>query len=712
MHLQPDRGIDSRVDYYPTHEYQGFRIRRGRPLPFGTTIVPNGVNFSVFSSSAVSCTLVLFHKHEPAPIVEIEFPQEFRIGDVYSMIVFDLDYEDLEYGYRFDGPWDLAGGQRFDRTKILFDPYSKVLGGRDVWRKELDARDIYPHRSRLVFDDFDWENDRALETPLRDLVIYELHVRGFTAHNSSNVTAPGTFAGLREKIPYLKELGINCIELLPVFEFDEWENSHKHPKTGEELLNYWGYSTLAFFAPKAGYAATGRLGMQVDEFKAMVKDLHRAGIEVILDVVFNHTAEGDHRGPTLCYRGIDNRTYYMLTPDGYYLNFSGCGNTLNCNHPVVRNLVLDCLRYWSAEYHIDGFRFDLASILDRDPNGVPLANPPLLESLAYDPVLSKCKLIAEAWDAGGLYQVGSFPAYGRWAEWNGKFRDCVRRFVKGDPGLVWEIGSRIQGSPDLYQYRGPSASVNFITCHDGFTLHDMVSYSGKHNEANGENNRDGSDDNASWNWGCEGESADRDIRALRRQLMKNAFCLLLLSSGIPMILMGDEVGRTQRGNNNGYCHDSELTWMDWTLLQQNPELLKFVQKLLMFRKTHAALRAATFYRHTDYLGVGMPDISFHGPTPFSPDTSQNSRCIAWMLCGKYAKPPHEDIYIAMNSHWDSLTVQVPRACDGELWRVVVNTSMPAPDDIYACCGPLINDPEHVILGGRSVVMLTAGQSPA
>ena len=713
MHLQPDRGMDSRVDYYPTQEYQGFRIRRGRPLPFGTTIVPNGVNFSVFSGSAVSCTLVLFHKHEPAPIVEIEFPQEFRIGDVYSMIVFDLDYEDLEYGYRFDGPWDLAGGQRFDRTKILFDPYSKVLGGRDVWRKELDARDIYPHRSRLVFDDFDWENDRALETPLRDLVIYELHVRGFTAHNSSNVTAPGTFAGLREKIPYLKELGINCIELLPVFEFDEWENSRKHPKTGEELLNYWGYSTLAFFAPKAGYAATGQLGMQVDEFKAMVKDLHRAGIEVILDVVFNHTAEGDHRGPTLCYRGIDNRTYYMLTPDGYYFNFSGCGNTLNCNHPVVRNLVLDCLRYWSAEYHIDGFRFDLASILDRDPNGVPLANPPLLELLAYDPVLSKCKLIAEAWDAGGLYQVGSFPAYGRWAEWNGKFRDCVRRFVKGDPGLVWEIGSRIQGSPDLYQYRGPSASVNFITCHDGFTLHDMVSYSGKHNEANGENNRDGSDDNASWNWGCEGESPDRDIQALRRQLMKNAFCLLLLSGGIPMILMGDEVGRTQRGNNNGYCHDSELTWMDWTLLQQNPELLKFVQKLLMFRKTHAALRAATFYRHTDYLGVGMPDISFHGTTPFSPDTSQNSRCIAWMLCGKYAKPAHEDIYIAMNSHWDSLTVQVPRASDGEPWRVVVNTSMPAPDDIYdACRGPLINDPKHVIVGGRSVVMLTAGQSPA
>lgn len=709
--MQHDKGMESRIDYYPTHERQGFRLRRGRPLPFGAAMVPNGVNFSVFSSSADSCTLVLFRKHEPAPMVEIEFPREFRTGDVYSMIVFDLDYEDLEYGYRFDGPRDHGSGQRFDRTKILFDPYSKILGGRDVWRKEPDASDIYPYRSRLSFDDFDWENDHALETPLQDLVIYELHVRGFTAHPSSHTTAPGTFSGLREKIPYLKELGINCIELLPIFEFDEWENRRRNPETGEQLLNYWGYSTLAFFAPKAGYAATGQLGMQADEFKALVKELHRAGIEVILDVVFNHTAEGDHRGPTLCYRGIDNRTYYMLTPDGYYLNFSGCGNTLNCNHPVVRNLVLDCLRYWSAEYHIDGFRFDLASILDRDQNGAPLANPPLLESLAYDPVLSKCKLIAEAWDAGGLYQVGSFPAYGRWAEWNGKFRDCMRRFLKGGPGLAWEMGSRIQGSPDLYQHRGPSASVNFITCHDGFTLYDMVSYSYKHNEANGEQNRDGSDDNESWNWGHEGESPDCKIQALRKQLMKNAFCLLLLSNGIPMILMGDEAGRTQLGNNNSYCHDSELTWMDWTLVQQNADLFRFVKKLLAFRRTHAALRAGKFFRHSDYLGVGMPDISFHGTMPFSPDTSQGSCSIAWMLCGKYATPAHEDIYVAVNSHWDSLTFQVPRASNGSLWKVVVNTSMATPEDIYdACCGPKIQDSAHVIVGGRSLMVLTAGQS--
>ncbi len=400
---------EERIDFYPTHEVDGVRFRRGRPLPFGATIVPNGVNFSVFSSSADSCTLVLFNKHEPRPFAEIEFPREFRIGDVYSIIVFDLDYETLEYGFRFSGPWDPATGQRFDKTKILSDPYARVLGGRDVWREEPDWNDIYQHRARLSFDDFDWEGDTPLEIPTKDLIIYEAHVRGFTADPSSKVSAPGTFAGLLEKIPYLKSLGVNCLELLPIYEFDEWENNRKHPETGELLLNYWGYSTVGFFAPKAGYAATGRLGMQVDELKNLIKELHRAGIEVMLDVVFNHTAEGDQRGPYISYRGIDNRTYYILTPEGYYYNFSGCGNTLNCNHPVVRNMVLDCLRYWASEYHIDGFRFDLASILGRDQNGAPLSNPPLLESLAYDPVLSKCKLIAEAWDAGWVVSGWVIP---------------------------------------------------------------------------------------------------------------------------------------------------------------------------------------------------------------------------------------------------------------------------------------------------------------
>ncbi|RPJ02257.1 MAG: glycogen debranching enzyme, partial [Chloroflexi bacterium] len=488
-----------RIDIYPTHTHEGFQLRAGRQLPFGASAVPGGVNFSIYSSHATTCALVLFEKGAQKPLAEIPFPDEFRIGNVFAMIVFGLDYENTEYGYRMDGPWDPTNGQRFDKTKTLMDPYAKAIGGRDVWGKTPDWNDLYQHRARLVYDDFDWESDRPLEKPIEDLVIYEMHVRSFTRDESSGVRHRGTFAGLREKIGYLKDLGVNCVELLPVYEFDEFENSRPSPITGELLLNYWGYSTVGFFAPKAGFAATGHLGMQVDEFKTLVKELHKNGIEVILDVVFNHTAEGDQRGPYISFRGLDNKTYYMLTPEGYYFNFSGTGNTLNCNHPVVRDMVLDCLRYWAAEYHVDGFRFDLAAILGRAQNGAPLPNPPLLEALAHDPVLAKCKLIAEAWDAGGLYQVGSFPAYGRWAEWNGKYRDAVRRFIKGDEGLIGEIAQRLQGSPDLYAFRGPTASVNFLTAHDGFTLNDLVSYNDKHNEANGEDNNDGANDNYSWN---------------------------------------------------------------------------------------------------------------------------------------------------------------------------------------------------------------------
>ena len=698
---------EERIDFYPTHEADGIRFRRGRPLPFGATIVPNGVNFSIFSSSADSCTLVLFHKHEPKPFAEIEFPREFRIGDVYSIIVFDLDPEDLEYGYRFSGPWDPASGQRFDKSKILSDPYARVLGGRDVWREQPDWNDIYQHRARLSFDDFDWEGDTALEIPTKDLMIYEAHVRGFTAHPSSKVSAPGTFAGLREKIPYLKSLGVNCLELLPIYEFDEWENNRKHPETGELLLNYWGYSTVGFFAPKAGYAATGRLGMQVDELKNLIKELHRAGIEVMLDVVFNHTAEGDQRGPYISYRGIDNRTYYILTPEGYYYNFSGCGNTLNCNHPVVRNMVLDCLRYWASEYHIDGFRFDLASILGRDQNGAPLSNPPLLESLAYDPVLSKCKLIAEAWDAGGLYQVGSFPAYGRWAEWNGKYRDSVRKFIKGELGMVGEISNRIQGSPDLYWYRGPTASLNFLTCHDGFTLRDMVSYNGKHNEANGEWNNDGANDNNSWNCGWEGESTDAGVNALRRRQIRNAATILFLSRGVPMLLMGDEMGQTQGGNNNSYCHDNEVSWLDWRNVEKEKELLRFFTKLLAFRHAHPVLRGNRFFEHRDYVGSGKPDIGFHGTRVGQPDWGGASLCLAYLLCGKHATPQDNDIYVAINMYWDGLPFQVPPASEGKSWRVAINTSMRSPEDIYDAKGGPRVDSAEVIVGGRSIMVLVA-----
>ncbi|MFM8320458.1 MAG: glycogen debranching protein, partial [Chloroflexota bacterium] len=532
-----------RVDAYPTHEHAGYSLRPGKPYPFGASFVPGGVNFSVYSSHATRCTLVLFCKGEKTPLAEIPFPDEFRIGNVWSMVVFGLAYETIEYGYRMDGPFDPQRGHRFDHDRILLDPYARAIGGRDVWGAPPDWDDPFQHRSRLVFDDFDWGDDHPLEIPFEDLVIYEAHVRSFTAHPSSGVKFPGTFAGIRQKIAYLKDLGINALELMPIYEFDEFENGKVF--NGEQLYNYWGYSTVGFFAPKAGYAATGKLGMQVDELKALVKELHRSGIEVILDVVFNHTAEGNEQGPYISFRGLDNQTYYMLTPEGYYFNFSGTGNTLNCNNPVVRNMVLDCLRYWAAEYHIDGFRFDLASILGRDPSGAPLANPPLLETLAFDPVLAKCKLIAEAWDAGGLYQVGSFPAYGRWAEWNGKFRDGLRRFIKGDPGLTGDIAQRLTGSPDLYAGRGPTASINFITAHDGFTLYDLVSYNDKHNEANGEDNRDGANDNHAWNCGWEGPSEDPAVNALRRRQMKNAAAILLLSQGVPMILMGDEAARTQ-----------------------------------------------------------------------------------------------------------------------------------------------------------------------
>jgi isoamylase len=698
-----------RIDIYPTREYKGVKLRAGRQLPFGASTVPGGVNFSVYSAHATACTLVLFEKGAQEPMVEIPFPDEFRIGNVFAMIVFGLDYENTEYGYRMDGPWDPTNGFRFDKNKILMDPYAKAIAGRNVWGEAPDWNDIYHHRARLVYDDFDWEDDRPLETPIEDLVVYEAHVRSFTQHESSGVRHRGTFAGIREKIAYLKELGINCLELMPVYEFDEFENSRISPVTDELLTNYWGYSTVGFFAPKAGYAATGHLGMQVDEFKALVKELHRNGIEIILDVVFNHTAEGNENGPYISFRGLDNKTYYMLTPEGYYLNFSGTGNTLNCNHPVVRDMVLDCLRYWAAEYHVDGFRFDLAAILGRAQNGAPLPNPPLLEALAYDPVLAKCKLIAEAWDAGGLYQVGSFPAYGRWAEWNGKYRDAVRRFIKGDEGLVGEVAQRLQGSPDLYAFRGPTASINFITAHDGFTLNDLVSYNDKHNEANGENNSDGANDNNSWNCGWEGPTDDPGIKALRRQQMKNAATILMVSQGVPMILMGDEVARTQYGNNNTYCHDNELNWLNWNLVEENADLYRFFKNITAFRHAHPALRNRWHFSNRDYMGSGCADISWHGVQAWHADWSETSRVLAFMLDGKHAKngTAHDDsIYVALNMYWDALPFELPKLSFGMKWHMAVNTSMPSPQDIYEPGHePVIGDQSHVLVGGRSVTVL-------
>ena len=703
--------IMERIDIHPTHQYGDFQLRCGKCFPFGATLVRGGVNFSIYSSHATSCTLVLFAKHSPEPMAEIPFPKEFRIGNVFCMVVFGLDYENVEYGYRMDGPFNIQQGHWFDKTKILLDPYAKIIGGRDRWGVEPDWHDTYHHRARLAFDDFDWENDLPLEIPAQDLIIYEMHVRSFTRHPSSAVKHPGTFAGIVEKIPYLKELGVNCIELMPIYEFDEFENSRVNQETGEKLYNYWGYSTVGFFAPKAGYAATGKYSMQVDEFKNLVKQLHKNGIAIILDVVFNHTAEGNEKGPYISFRGIDNQTYYMLTPEGYYFNFSGTGNTLNCNNPIVRGMVLDCLRYWAEEYHIDGFRFDLASILGRDPWGAPLSNPPLLETLAFDPILAKCQLIAEAWDAGGLYQVGTFPNYGRWSEWNGKYRDCLRKFLKGDNGQVGEMGQRLQGSPDVYSggNRPPTASINFITAHDGFTLADLVSYNDKHNLANGENNNDGANDNYSWNCGVEGPTDDEGIKELRQRQIKNAVAMLLVSQGVPMILMGDEMGRTKQGNNNTYCHDNELNWLDWNLLAKNAPLFRFVKNCIAFRRAHPILRNPNYLQNRDYVGSGYADLTWHGTKAWNADWSGTSLTLAFMLCGQHALGGTvEDnyIYVAMNMHYQAMWFELPALPSGLQWHIFANTGVKSPDDCWEPGSePLLDNQKEMLMGDRSVVIL-------
>ena len=689
-----------RIDEFPTHEYQGIPYRCGHVQPFGASLTSGGgINFSVFSRYATKCELLLYHYGTAEPFAVIPFPEEFRIGHVFSMIVYGLNPELLEYGYRFDGPFDPGQGHRYDRTKILLDPYAKLVSGRNVWGKEPDWNDPFQHRGCVIMEDYEWEGDKPLEIPMKDLVIYEAHVRSYTRDPSSGAHYPGTYAGLAEKIPYLKELGVNCVELLPIFEFDELENSRV--VDGKRLYNYWGYSTVSFYAPKAGYAASAPMGMAADELKTMIKQLHKAGIEVMLDVVFNHTAEGNEQGPYISYRGIDNKTYYLLTPDGYYYNFSGCGNTMNCNNALVRNCILDSLRYWVSDYHIDGFRFDLASILSRDENGAPMTSPPLLEALAHDAILGKTKLIAEAWDAGGLYQVGSFPAWGRWAEWNGKYRDCLRSFVKSGadhgPELLW----RIQGSPDLYGNRCAEASINFVTCHDGFTLRDMVSYNEKHNMANGENNQDGSNDNMSWNRGAEGDTDDWEILNLRLRQQKNALALLLLSRGIPMLLAGDEFGNTQFGNNNAYCQDNPISWLNWKQLEENQDLFGFVKRMIHFRAEHPVLRRSDYFR--DRNSSGYPELSFHGTVPWQIDEYQPFLCFGFM----YAEPKadygtKEDTFIfcAVNAFWEDMRFELPIVPEGFVWREIEYTGKAGESDRVVQDGA-------VTLMPRSLMLLTA-----
>ncbi|WP_433273433.1 glycogen debranching protein GlgX [Actinosynnema sp. CS-041913] len=678
-----------RVDSYPTRWIAGFGVRAGRLLPFGATPVPGGINFAVSSNHATAVTLVLYRRGESEPLAELPFPAQFRVGGVWAMTVFGVDPDGVDYGYRVDGPFEPEAGHRFDPGVVLADPYAKALTGGEVWGMRPRPYEPTRWRSQVVRDDFDWEDDRRPGIAREDLVVYETHVRGFTRHPNSGVAHPGTFAGLAEKIPYLKELGVNCVELMPVFEFDEFTNSRHEPATDTWWYNYWGYSTVGFFAPKASYAATGARGLVVDELKNLVKQLHGAGIEVVLDVVFNHTAEGNEHGPTISFRGLDNRTFYMLTPQGEYYNFSGTGNTVDCNDPVVRGFVLDCLRYWASEFHVDGFRFDLAAILSRGPDGAVLANPPLVEALANDPVLRDCKLIAEAWDAAGLYQVGSFPGYRRFSEWNGRYRDVLRRFVKGDTGVVGELATRFVGSPDLYGDREPAASVNFVTAHDGFTLADLVSYNDKHNEANGEGGRDGDDGNHSWNGGVEGPTTVPEIVALRERQARNALLLLLTSQGVPMLLAGDEVGRTQHGNNNAYCHDSELSWFDWDLVRHNRGLFEFTRRALAFRAAHPALRRRAHL-------VGGQDVTWHGREPGRPDWSGGSRLLAASLSFD-----GDHVYVAANAHWEGVELGLP---EGFGWRLFADTG-----------AGVVHEPGHEPpldrsrrwVGPRSVVVLTA-----
>lgn len=654
----------------PLDVVEGFKIRPGFFRMYGACVASNGVSFTINSHGATRCTLLLFKPQAPKPYARIPFPDSYRIGDTYSMLVYDIKPDEFEYAFSFDGPYEPAKGLLFNEENVLLDPYSRAVTGQRKWGEKPESGKDFEYRARVVKSSFDWGNIKQLEQPFEDLVIYETHVRGYTKDKSSGVSAPGTFAGLKDKIPYLKDLGINAVELMPIFEFDEMESARV--VDGVQLYNYWGYNTVSFFAPNTSYAFNEEHNHEGDELKSLIKALKENGIEVILDVVFNHTAEGNEMGPCFSFKGIDNNVYYMLTPDAHYYNFSGCGNVMNCNHPVVRSFIIDCLRHWAIEYRVDGFRFDLASILGRDQNGAPMANPPILESLAFDPVLGKMKLIAEAWDAGGLYQVGSFPSWNRWAEWNGRYRDDMRSFLKGDDGMAGNAITRITGSRDLYspESRGHKASVNFMTCHDGFTLYDLYSYNEKHNEKNGWNNTDGDNNGHSWNCGAEGETDDPNVNGLRRRLIKNAFAALLCSRGPAMFFAGDEFCNTQFGNNNAYCQDNIISWLDWSRLEEFKEIHDFVRHMIQFRKEHPILR-----KMTKPSSCQFPEISVHNGTPFNASTDYKTKLIGIMYAGRNEEDKEDDIvFYCMNAYWEPLVMQLPVLPNGKHWHVDTNTN--------------------------------------
>lgn len=708
-----------------------YKAFHGKPLPFGATPDDKGVNFSLFSKNAVNVILELFDNfYDETPAFSYSLHSKHnKTGDVWHVYIEGADPGSF-YGYRVFGPYLPEIGHRFNPNKLLTDPYAKANSGEYSWdheysygydknapMKDLSFSEIDSARSHVksivVADNaFDWEDDKPLRYPMKDTIIYEMHVRLFTkscrdltevrsatGDSEDPISIAGTFDGILRKIDHLHQLGVTSIELMPVFEFNPTANIHVNPKTGERLKNIWGYDPLAFFAVEASYTPGIGIGEQVVCFKNFVKNMHKAGIEIILDVVFNHTGEGNHEGPTLSFRGIDNEIYYLLTASDkrYYENYSGCGNTFNCNHPAVKQLIIDSLRYWVTQMHVDGFRFDLAAILGRAPDGRWIGDVSLLKDIAEDPVLAGTKLIAEGWDAAGGYFVGDFPK--GWAEWNGKFRDVVRRFVRGDNGMVPELATRLAGSSDLYNKSGrkPFDSINFVTAHDGFTLMDLVSYTQKHNRLNGENDQDGTNENFSHNYGVEGETEDPAILRMRTQQIKNFIVLLNVSQGIPMVLMGDEIGRTQKGNNNAYCHDDSTTWVDWSLKDKHREIWEFYSKMIYFRKRHECLRREHFFTGKR-IGLGVRDITWHGTKPFKPDWSDISHTLAFVISGEDLdtfQARDNDIYVAANAYSSDLSFELPPMARKE-WHRIVDTSLPFPFDFQS-------EPEAPLVQGEYIV---------
>ena len=694
----------------PKPASSSFAVDRGAAHPAGATPDAEGVNFSVFSRHATGVELLLFNSHDdihPVQTIRLD-PATHKTFHFWHVYVRGLR-PGAHYAFRVDGPWEPENGHRFNSNRVLIDPYARG-NNNTLWKRSsaCGKGDNLATSLRSVVidtDDYDWEGDKPLRRAMTDSIVYEMHVGGFTKSPKSGVKNPGTFAGIVEKIPYLTSLGITAVELLPVFEFDETEIQRTGPD-GKALTNFWGYSTVSFFAPHRGFCVFPEEGRHVHEFRDMVKALHRAGIEVILDVVFNHTSEGNHEGPTINFRGFDNRIYYHQVAGHreFYMDYSGCGNTVNCNHPIADKFILDCLEYWVRVMHVDGFRFDEGSILSRGEDGAPMVHPPVVWNIELSETLADAKIIAEAWDAAGLYQIGNFPGY-RWAEWNGKYRDDIRRFVKGDPGLIGAVASRIAGSADIYQRSEhlPQNSINFICCHDGFTLNDLVSYNGKHNEANGEGNRDGADDNMSWNCGVEGPTDDASVEAMRNRQVKNFAAILFLSEGVPMIRAGDEVRRTQLGNNNAYCQDNEIGWFDWTRVEQHGEILRFFRGMIDFRKRHASLRRSDFFSGRTN-SRGLPDIAWHACRLGGPGWNDpESRVLAFTLAGF---DEEDDLHVMLNMDWRSFDFELPKI-PGRRWVRAVDTARPSPEDILTLGREASVAGDAYAVGGRSVVVLTS-----